>query len=138
MTVDGNNPQAAAIGCAENVAVLSLLYRETSNSPFINGVACRKSHGIGYTLPLDKERDLASTLAFLARVNDEFKTIPAVCVEEVPGDGGLNVLLAVNKANADCGKQVLANLERGFAKIFGFLSQANGGCLSIKFSCIHH
>lgn len=125
-------PQAAAIACAENIAVLHLLHSEASSrfstlsSPFSNPVEDYHSQRAGYTLPFDKEKSLVGILAFLAHPNDDPNTIPAVCIEENPGAKGIKVLLSVNKASADDGKQILDDLKLRFNGIFALMDQVEG------------
>ncbi len=121
--------QEAAVVCAENIAVLHLL--NPAPAPYSsNPVADHVSSQIGYTLPFEIERSLASTLAFLARVDDNPNYVPAICLKEDPEATCLNVLLAVNKTSADCGNEVLGNLKEKFGDIFALLSEV-GGTLKI-------
>lgn len=125
-------PQAAAIACAENIAVLHLLHSEASSrfstlsSPFSNQVANHQSQRTGYILPFDREKSLTGILAFLAHINDDPNIIPAVCIEEIPGAQRINVLLAVNKASADDGKQILDDLKLRFNEIFALMAGVEG------------
>ncbi|RYP42521.1 hypothetical protein DL767_000209 [Monosporascus sp. MG133] len=120
-----NIQQAAAITCAESIAILYLLH-SVPEQPSSNPVMDHQSRRTGHTLSFVRERSLASTLAFLARTTDNPNYIPAVCIEECPEPAArLNVLLAVNKARPEDGKQVLASLKEGFSRIFALLSLAN-------------
>ncbi|RYP89589.1 hypothetical protein DL770_004310 [Monosporascus sp. CRB-9-2] len=120
-----NIQQAAAITCAESIAILHLLH-SVPEQPSSNPVIGHQSRRTGHTLSFDEERSLASTLAFLARTTDNPNYIPAVCIEERPEPvARLNVLLAVNKARPEDGKQVLARLKKGFSRIFALLSLTN-------------
>jgi hypothetical protein len=112
-----------AIACAENVALLHLLHSvptTPSSNPTDSLRDCRR----GYTLSLERERNLADTLAFLSNIEDDPNHIPAVCVEEGPKSAFLNVLVAVNKAKRNDGHQFLRKLKLGFERIFVVLSRA--------------
>ncbi|RYP49301.1 hypothetical protein DL769_011090 [Monosporascus sp. CRB-8-3] len=120
-----NTPQTATITCAESIAILDLLH-SVPEQPSSNPVIDHRSRQTDHTLPFDIERSLASTLAFLARTTDNPNYIPAVCIEEDPEPAArLNVLLAVNKARPENAKQVLADLEKGFGRIFALLARTD-------------
>ncbi|KAI1442780.1 hypothetical protein F5Y02DRAFT_238571 [Annulohypoxylon stygium] len=111
-----------AIICAERIAALHFLHHVPVD-PSTNPVTTVQSRTAGYTLPFEKERDLASTLAFLALFKDDNNHIPAVCIEEGPNAAYINVLLAVNKLGYDGGQQMLADLKNSFDGIFSLLDQ---------------
>ncbi|KAF5846132.1 hypothetical protein GGP41_008635 [Bipolaris sorokiniana] len=111
-----------AVICAENIALLYLLHsvpvppscNEIKKSPFRQG---------GYSLSFVRERDLASTLAFLSNTEDDPNHIPALCVEENPELVSLNVVVAVNKKNGEDGNKALQNIKQSLEKIFTILSE---------------
>ncbi|KAI0897286.1 hypothetical protein F4806DRAFT_507802 [Annulohypoxylon nitens] len=111
-----------AIICAERIAALHFLHHVPVD-PSSNPVTTVQSRSVGYTLPFEKERDLASTLAFLALFKDDNNHIPAICIEEDPDAAYINVLLAVNKLRYDSGQQMLADLKNSFDEIFSLLDQ---------------
>ncbi|KAI5861100.1 hypothetical protein GGS23DRAFT_613281 [Durotheca rogersii] len=113
---------APAIICAENIAALHLLHPIPA-LPSRNSVANSHDRSKGYTLPLETERRLCGTLAFLARPNHNANHITAVCIEEDGNAGSLNVLIAINKAKPDDGKHVLGQLKRSFEDIFSLLGK---------------
>ncbi|KAI1212745.1 uncharacterized protein F4807DRAFT_348347 [Annulohypoxylon truncatum] len=121
-----------AIICAEWIAALHFLHHVPVN-PSSNPVTTIQTRSAGYTLPFEKERDLASTLAFLAFRNDDNNHIPAVCVEEGPNAAHINVLLAVNKLEYSSGRQVLEGLKKSFDGIFSLLDQdyVRSACIEI-------
>lgn len=118
-----------AVTCAENVALLYLLHsvpvppsrNEISNHPVRTG---------SYLLPFHRERDLASTLAFLSNTKDDSNHVPALCIEENPDSESLNVMLAVNRAKWEDGNEVLHNLKQSLEEIFTVLSEISEGMLS--------
>ncbi|KAI1092784.1 hypothetical protein F5B19DRAFT_183311 [Rostrohypoxylon terebratum] len=115
-----------AIVCAERIAALHFLHHIPVN-PSSNPVTTAQNRSAGYTLPFEKERELASTLAFLALFKDDNNHIPAVCIEEDPGAAHINVLLAVNKLKYDDGQQMLEDLKKSFDGIFSLLDQDYAG-----------
>ncbi|KAH8585628.1 hypothetical protein B0O99DRAFT_657209 [Bisporella sp. PMI_857] len=122
-SMTSNNPLPLVI-CAENIALLYLLHSVPA-LPSHNPIDSLPSFQKGYTLSFLRERDLASTLAFLSNLKDGPDHIPAVCVEEDPDSAFLNVLIAVNKAKPGDGKEVLQNLMLGFERIFALLSRVS-------------
>jgi hypothetical protein len=111
-----------AITCAESIALLHLLHSvpaQPSSNP-IDHLPIRRK---GYALSFERERSLASTLAYLSSVKDDPDHIPAVCVEESPNSAFLTVLLAINKTHQDDGDQVLQKLKQSFERIFAVLSR---------------
>jgi hypothetical protein len=76
--------QAASLTCAEDIALLSLLYpvaAPPSSNLTENLPIDRKRH----TLPFDRERSLAGTLAFIANIKDDLDHIPEHYLQESPG-----------------------------------------------------
>jgi hypothetical protein len=125
--------QIAQISCAENISFLSLLH-PVPTQPKSNPLKSL-SASQGHTLPFDKERGLASTLAFLSSTRDDPNHIPAVCIGEVPDSSCLNVFLAVNKSRRSDGDDILRDLKRGFEQIFLTLAtRFDGKCSSISSS----
>jgi hypothetical protein len=112
-----------AIARAESIALLYLLH-SVPTLPSSN----RSDHlpfRQGYTLPFTKERNLASTLAFLSSTKDGPDHIPAVCVKEEPESSSISVLLAVNKGKPSDGNGVLQELKQSFERIYAILSQVS-------------
>jgi hypothetical protein len=115
-----------AVICAENIALLYLLHsvpvppscNEINKPPFRHG---------SYSLSFTRERNLASTLAFLSNTKDDSNHIPALCVEENPELASLNVMLAVNRTKWEDGNEVLQNIKQSLEKIFTILSEISEG-----------
>ncbi|XMA13652.1 hypothetical protein WAI453_006443 [Rhynchosporium graminicola] len=118
-------PPSTAI-CAENIALLFLLH-PVPDLPSRNPIDRFPIRQSGYTLSLPRERSLAGTLAFLSSLKDGPEHIPAVCVQEKPDSRSLDVLVAVNKARANDGKEVLQGIKTGFERIFVLLSRVSDG-----------
>ena len=115
-----------AVICAENSALLYLLHpvpvppscNEIKKPPFRQG---------SYSLSFVRERELASTLAFLSNTKDDPNHIPALCVEENPELVSLSVVVAVNKKNEADGNEALQNIKQNLEKIFTILSEISQG-----------
>jgi hypothetical protein len=120
-----NVPSASAITRAESIALLHLLHAVPTR-PSSNPTDSLPIRPKGYTLPFERERNLAGTLAYLSSTKDDPDHIPAVCVEEIPKSASLSVLLAVNKVKRGDGNQVLQGLKQGFERIFTALSRLDG------------
>ncbi|KAI0116614.1 hypothetical protein F4776DRAFT_673172 [Hypoxylon sp. NC0597] len=115
-------PDDSAVICAERIAALHFLHH-VPVSPSPNPVTSIHRRPAGYTLPFEKERGLAGTLAFLAYPKDDVDHIPAVCVEEAKH---LNVIIAINKSGRDSGQQLLGELKMRFEGIFSLLARDDG------------
>ncbi|KAI1417315.1 hypothetical protein F5Y13DRAFT_83058 [Hypoxylon sp. FL1857] len=128
VTASTNDP---AIICAERIAALHFLHHVPA-TPSSNPVTGIHRRSAGYTLPFEKERGLAGTLAFLAYPKDAVDHIPAVCIEEVGDAKYLNVILAINKAEQTSGQQFLEELKKRFEVIFSLLAQADAGLFNVE------
>ncbi len=67
------------------------------------------------------------------RMREGFDIVAAVCLAENYKTTSLNVLLAVNKAEAMDAKQLLQKLKLGFEEIFAALAKA-GDSKSVAYS----
>lgn len=117
---------ARQIVCAENVSLLHLLHK-VPEQPSANTLPDAEDGPGRYTLPLAKERVLASSLAFLSSISDDFSRITAVCLQEVQNDGTLEVLVAINKQEVESGSGTLGMICSNFAKLFERLSRVGEG-----------
>jgi hypothetical protein len=115
-----------AVICAENIALLYLLHsvpvppscNEINKPPFRQG---------SYSLSFTRERNLASTLAFLSNTEDDSSHVPALCIEENPELASLNAMLAVNRTEWEDANEVLQNIKQSLEKIFTILSETSEG-----------
>ncbi|KAL4812263.1 hypothetical protein BDW67DRAFT_193752 [Aspergillus spinulosporus] len=116
---------------AENIALFSLLHSVTKSAPFQSVPVPPSSNPLepsplgqeDYILSLLRERNLASTLAFLAQTKDDADHVPAVCIEQSTDLNSLNVLIAVNRCRWEDGDSILHALRDGFEKIFSVLAR---------------
>jgi len=112
----------AAVACGESIALLSLLHSIPAPPSKNDWDPANIVRG-DYTLPFERERRLVGILGFLSSISDDPNHVTAVCVEEDPHAASLDVLLAINRRNADGLNQVSKKLEEGFKAIFRELSQ---------------
>ncbi|PHH86779.1 hypothetical protein CDD83_9759 [Cordyceps sp. RAO-2017] len=125
-----------AIRCAEAVALLDLLH--VQDPPSENPVPGSFTESSGeYTLSFECERYLCRTLAFLSSMKDDKNHIPALCLQECPGEEALNVVVAVNEEISGDGLQTLRNIEQGFERIFTLLSRPQRKYTSVLESLGH-
>ncbi|KAI0808687.1 hypothetical protein GGR55DRAFT_650408 [Xylaria sp. FL0064] len=114
-----------SVKCTENIALLHLLHPVPAQ-PSSNPVTNIQSKGVGYSLPFNDERKLVNTLAFLAHIEDNPDHIPAVCLQETPQNGGLSVLLAVNRKGLSMNwKKYATEIKAGFEKITAALQHVD-------------
>lgn len=109
------------IACAENIAISHLL-RNVPAPPSSNRTHCPPAPRSRSALSFDTERKLAGTLAFIAHSKDDVEHIPALCLEEDPKSGILNVIFAVNKASYNDGEDAVRRIQQGFERIFAILA----------------
>lgn len=126
------------LACAENIALFHFLHAGQGRDGVLSkdSVPARPSVGPvgglstcrkGYDLSLERERSLASTLAFLSSIRDDPDHIPAICIQEDHCSGpeaSLRILLAVNKATCKDGDVMLQEVKKGFEGIFAMLSRS--------------
>ena len=116
----------AAICCARNIAFLHLLH-EVPIPPSKNSVGQLPIRHEDYTLPFDRERQLAGAFAFLSCIRHDNSKIPAVCLQEIPEAQSLNLLVTVNKKEPQAGLEYLRTMKVGFENIFKELNRVGSG-----------
>jgi hypothetical protein len=112
--------------CAENISLLFLLHSVPS-VPKATPLGGDQIGEAGYSLPFEKERGLASTLAFLSCIREDPNRIPALCIESVSGSCSLKVHIAVNKSSFLDGNIDLLEMDRALRKILAPLSNYSNG-----------
>ncbi|KAI1741950.1 hypothetical protein F4680DRAFT_50162 [Xylaria scruposa] len=105
----------------ENIAMLHILHRVPA-LPSSNFKTDAQFKQTGYSLPFTEERRLAGVFAFLAHIDDDSDHIPAVCLHEIPKQGTINILLAVNKSELADSEAYLSTIKGGFDRITTTLS----------------
>lgn len=70
-----------------------------------------------YSLPLSREIEIASNLAFLSATTDNSLRVMAVCVEERSSGSGMTIRVASNTGD-------LIEITKEFRKLAGILEQA--------------
>ncbi|KZF22632.1 hypothetical protein L228DRAFT_282727 [Xylona heveae TC161] len=119
--------------CAENIALFSILHSFRNAGPVQSVPFPPSSNALdrvlacqdGYALSLDKERGLASILAFLAQTENDRNHIPAVCIEQSADLLNLNVFVAVNRTRCDDGDSILRNTVRCLDNLFLVLARVS-------------
>ena len=112
--------------CAEDIALLSFLHTVPEPSQRCD-LSSFRGRNDERTLPLERECDLASTLAFLAAISDDPNHVVAVCVEERVSSNSMGVMLAINKARPSSSQGTLDKARKGMQRIFQVLSKVSRG-----------
>ena len=115
-------PCSPTIICAENIALLHLLHR-VPRPPSINQRDDVLHRTQVYSLSVEEERRLVTTLAFLSYVKDDPDHVPAVCAGQHIGSCTLNIFIAVNRVSAKDGVQSLQKCKNGFEELFATLTR---------------
>ena len=126
--MDKTSLQKAAVTCAKRIATLNLLNqcRNVIPKPFKNPETHLQRKWSGYTLPFEAERKLACALAILASTNPKTDIPTALCLQEATQTSSLNVLVSINKVNADSVQPYLGCLRTRFETLFSLLAEAKG------------
>lgn len=112
---------------AENVAFLSIL-NPTPSLPSSNATpAAANTTGPVRILSFERERSLASGLAFLSGISNGSNHVTALCVEEQPGKDGITLVLAINKAQPPEEENMLKTIQQGLQGIVDLLSTIRQG-----------
>ena len=115
----------ADVSCSENIAFLHLLH-EVPAPPSKNEAGQVPIRPGNYTMSFDRERQFVGACALLSCIRADNMRIPAVCVQEVPETGSLDLLVAVNRRNVDTGPY-LNDMKAGFERVFRELSRVETG-----------
>lgn len=108
--------------CAQNIALLFYLGRIAS-SPHKNRTRRQEPDAADWTLSLDDERHLTSTLGLLSCIKDDIKNITAVCVEEK--QPGMTVMVAANAKDAGLSSPYLPSVKLGLDNVFSQLKDTS-------------
>lgn len=109
---------------AESIGLSSLICKVPA-PPSRDDTVCLSSLNRNYALPLNTERQLARTLAFLSHSKDDSDHIPALCLEEDQDTGGLNVIFAVNRISHKDGGAAIDRIKAGFDRLFSNLASTS-------------
>ncbi|KAK8134628.1 hypothetical protein PG984_006640 [Apiospora sp. TS-2023a] len=113
-----------AIECAKSIACLHWLHEVPNSSRKNPWTRQHLREGQGYTLSFTDERNLTGVLAFLSGISNDSNCVTAVCVRENRQTSGLEVLLAINRGEADMNSDVLRKVKNGLETIFEVLGRA--------------
>lgn len=116
-----------SLSFAENIALLSHL-RLAPTTQQVNPQPCSDTRDdSGRRLSFEDEVSLANSLAFLCGISDDPHHVAAACVEELSGEKGIRIVVAINKKHATSADETLIRIKDGLVEIFWDLSQANRG-----------
>ena len=82
----------------------------------ISDIVNHSGHRLQRVMSLQREKELAESLAYLASWSDDPAHIVAVCTEEMSDKGGIIINLAVNSGS-------LERVEEGFQKLARILEK---------------
>jgi hypothetical protein len=111
---------------AETTALLSLL-KANPEKPKPNTQNIRRLSECSRQLSFDQEREICTSLAFLAGISDEPNHVMAVAVEEAQNPLGMQIRLSINKSKPTDGDKILEEVAKGFRRIFHILSRVANG-----------
>ncbi|KAJ0108530.1 hypothetical protein J7T55_002134 [Diaporthe amygdali] len=108
-----------AVRSAQNIALLELLdQRPRSFLSSSSNNASGQWNVERRILSVQQERELSTNLAFLAGVSDCPNHVMGVCIAELPGIGGCQIMVAINKRLPPDGNEILRRVQKGFEQIF--------------------
>lgn len=83
----------------------------------------------GHTLSFKRESHLAEAVAFISGISDNPDHVVATCLEELSGDGGLRVLVAINRSTPEnpTDRRILGQITTGLEGVFRLVARASKG-----------
>ena len=100
---------SADVACAEAIALLRLLH-EVPADVSRNDPGLAPIRHDNYVLPFDRERQFVGACAFLACIQEDPRSVPAVCVQEDRDAQLLSLIVAVNKRGPNQGRPYLGKM----------------------------
>lgn len=123
---------APAVAAAECIAFLEILHR-TPHQPCKNlRTASLNNRDTRYQLSFEKERDLASILAFLSSTKTDRNHIPALCLREDGLKQALELLIAVNEERPNDGIKILNETHKSFERLLQTIRPSYEGIYSAE------
>lgn len=116
-----------AVRSAHNIALLELLDQRPQSLVSGHQRNSTKQSDEGRNLSIRQERELATNLAFLAGISDCPDHIMGVCIEELRGNRGCQIMVSINKRMPSDGDEILEKVQRGFEQIFKRLEVLSAG-----------
>lgn len=111
----------------EAISLLHLLHkvpaRPSKNLPSITPVFPSES----YSLPLEKERSLASGLAFLCGIFLDSFSVPALYIHENVQNESLQVFVAINKKDHNDPENILQDVTQRLQRVVSRLAVSDQG-----------
>ena len=121
------NYHEAATACADSISFLYALHTVPEQPSAHALYESMKQTPEDYVLPLKKERDLASTLAFLSSLKTDPNRIPALSVRENQEKMQLEVIIAANSQRSGDSLRTLESIKEGLSRILRPVSQSIKG-----------
>jgi len=113
------------VRCVEDIALLSMLRPSPASASSGLPAPAIPAERVNSALSFREERQLATTLAFLAGISPDGNHVMAVAVEETVPHEQLRVLVAINKMTPSSSHAVLTRAKQGFDEIFALLKTAS-------------
>ncbi|RSM15691.1 hypothetical protein CEP52_000641 [Fusarium oligoseptatum] len=107
--------------CAQNIALLYYLGQVASH-PHKN-LTRHQEAGTAWSISLNDEKHLTTTLGLLSGIKDDIRNVTAVCVEE--RRPGLVVMVAANAKGPGSSSPYLQWVKEGFDNVFSLLKDAS-------------
>lgn len=83
-------------GFAENILLLEKINNSPEKSQDNPIPAQLHQHQPGRILTMEQEQSIASMLSFLSSYTDDPNRVSALCIEEIPGNSGFQINIAIN------------------------------------------
>lgn len=115
------------IRSAHNNALLELLDQRPKALASIPQQDSTGQEDKGRILSIQRERELATNLAFLAGISKDSDHVMGVCIEELPDIEGCQVMVAINQRIPSDGAEITKRVQKGFEQIFKRLSVLSAG-----------
>lgn len=112
--------------CAKNIALLYYLGQVASH-PHKNLIRHQEAD-VDWTISLNDEKHLATTLGLLSGIKDDIGNVTAVCVEETRH--GLVIMVAANAKGPGPSSPYLQWVKEGFDSVFSLLKDASSSKLA--------
>jgi hypothetical protein len=111
------------VACTENIVLLSLL-SEVPGDPHVNPKTRTFTEASSRGFSFERELSLSDSIALIAGISGHANHVVASCIEELPNQAGMRILLAINKDKPESGDDVLHCIRLGLQNIFSLLAHS--------------